>query len=145
MEKNVIAKFTADVISPASSPNLKAIAILATGTDHVDLEAARARGISVFNTPHANSEVVGVVLVAAAAGLSTAGVVLFATTAVSTLSSPESESRREPLSMDSARCRSGASSRAKLRCRSSELLGDLSISISSWEASEDPSRANVGD
>jgi len=42
-------RFTADVL--AGCPRLRLISIWGTGTDHVDLEAAKARGIVVTNTP----------------------------------------------------------------------------------------------
>src|SRR5262247_1047832 len=42
-------RFTAEVL--ASCPELRLISIWGTGTDHVDLAAARARGIVVTNTP----------------------------------------------------------------------------------------------
>ena len=40
----------------AHAPDLKAIAVLAVGTDNVDLEAARRRGIPVGNTPDVLTE-----------------------------------------------------------------------------------------
>ena len=42
-------RFTADVL--ADCPKLRLISIWGTGTDHVDLAAATARGIAVTNTP----------------------------------------------------------------------------------------------
>ena len=42
-------RFTADVLDEC--PGLRLISIWGTGTDHVDLPAARARGIVVTNTP----------------------------------------------------------------------------------------------
>src|SRR5262245_52394263 len=41
--------FSADVL--ADCPQLRLISIWGTGTDHVDLAAAKARGIAVTNTP----------------------------------------------------------------------------------------------
>ena len=45
-------KFSADVIARLS-PSLKAIATYSVGFDHIDLQAAKARGIRVANTPDA--------------------------------------------------------------------------------------------
>jgi len=42
-------RFTADVL--AGCPQLRLISIWGTGTDHVDLDAAKTRGIAVTNTP----------------------------------------------------------------------------------------------
>ena len=42
-------RFTADVL--AECPQLRLISIWGTGTDHVDLDAAKARGIAVTSTP----------------------------------------------------------------------------------------------
>jgi len=38
------------------TPNLKVIGVHGTGTDGVDLEEAKRRGIQVFSTPHMNSQ-----------------------------------------------------------------------------------------
>ena len=43
------SKFTADVLEKC--PKLRLISIWGTGTDNVDLEAAKARGVCVTNTP----------------------------------------------------------------------------------------------
>jgi phosphoglycerate dehydrogenase-like enzyme len=43
------SRFTAEVIKHC--PKLKLISIWGTGTDHIDLEAAKAQGIRVTNTP----------------------------------------------------------------------------------------------
>lgn len=45
---------TAEHLSPQCTPHLRMIAIMASGTDHVDLAACRERGISVCNASHAN-------------------------------------------------------------------------------------------
>ncbi|KAL7627913.1 hypothetical protein AAE478_002108 [Parahypoxylon ruwenzoriense] len=45
----------ADVLRAEMSPRLKMVAVVASGTDSVDLEACRARGIVVANTPHCNA------------------------------------------------------------------------------------------
>lgn len=49
-----IAPITAETLSPSVTPNLQCITIMATGTDNVNLEAARQRGIRVCYTPGAN-------------------------------------------------------------------------------------------
>lgn len=51
-------KLDAVALSPAVSPNLKLIAVLATGTDCIDLDACRARGIVVSNCQNTNMECV---------------------------------------------------------------------------------------
>ncbi|KAI0002653.1 glycerate dehydrogenase [Xylariaceae sp. FL0662B] len=48
----------AEVLSADVSPRLKMIAVVASGTDSVDLEACKARGIVVANTPHCNTTAV---------------------------------------------------------------------------------------
>ncbi|KAH7128253.1 D-isomer specific 2-hydroxyacid dehydrogenase [Dendryphion nanum] len=53
-----ITPITAALLDPHVSPNLRLIAVMATGTDCVDLEAARARGIRVTNSPAANLDAV---------------------------------------------------------------------------------------
>ena len=47
-------KISAETLSPNVTPNLQLIAVMASGTDPVDLEACRARGIRVTNCPAAN-------------------------------------------------------------------------------------------
>ena len=47
------SKFTADLL--AGCPMLRLISVWGTGTDHVDLEACRRRGVAVTNTPGANA------------------------------------------------------------------------------------------
>lgn len=42
-------------LSEEASPRLKMIAVVASGTDNVDLETCRRRGIVVANTPHCNA------------------------------------------------------------------------------------------
>jgi D-3-phosphoglycerate dehydrogenase len=50
------ARFTDHVL--AACPRLRLISIWGTGTDNVDLEAARARGVAVTNTPGVNAHAV---------------------------------------------------------------------------------------
>ncbi|KAI2621162.1 hypothetical protein GGR54DRAFT_647215 [Hypoxylon sp. NC1633] len=45
----------ADVLRREATPRLKMVAVVASGTDSVDLAACRARGIVVANTPHCNA------------------------------------------------------------------------------------------
>ncbi|KAI1137818.1 hypothetical protein F5Y05DRAFT_419256 [Hypoxylon sp. FL0543] len=45
----------ADVLRPEVSPRLRMVAVVASGTDSVDLAACRRRGIVVANTPHCNA------------------------------------------------------------------------------------------
>lgn len=47
-------KLTASILHPSKTPNLRLIVILASGTDCVDKDAARARGIPVCNCPSTN-------------------------------------------------------------------------------------------
>lgn len=51
-------RLDASTLAPTVTPKLQYIAVSATGTDHVDLEAARARGIRVTNCPNANLDAV---------------------------------------------------------------------------------------
>jgi lactate dehydrogenase-like 2-hydroxyacid dehydrogenase len=51
-------KLDATTLHPNVTPHLQYIAAAATGTDHVDLAAARARGIRVTNCPGANLDAV---------------------------------------------------------------------------------------
>ncbi|KAF1816366.1 hypothetical protein P152DRAFT_388889 [Eremomyces bilateralis CBS 781.70] len=51
-------KLTADILRPSVTPRLRHIAVMASGTDHVDLTAAQARGIRVTNTPGVMMEAV---------------------------------------------------------------------------------------
>ncbi|KAK7755466.1 hypothetical protein SLS62_002395 [Diatrype stigma] len=51
-------RLPAHVLSAAVSPRLKMVAVIASGTDSVDLAACRARGIAVSNTPHCNARAV---------------------------------------------------------------------------------------
>ncbi|KAF7557923.1 hypothetical protein G7Z17_g295 [Cylindrodendrum hubeiense] len=48
----------ADALSVEACPNLKLIAVLAAGTDSVDLAACTARGIRVMSSPNCNADVV---------------------------------------------------------------------------------------
>lgn len=49
---------TAATLAPEATPRLKAIMIMAAGTDHVDLDYCKQRGIRVLNSPRANTETV---------------------------------------------------------------------------------------
>lgn len=51
-------KLDASILSEDATPNLQHIAVMATGTDPVDLEACRKRGIRVTNCPAANLDAV---------------------------------------------------------------------------------------
>lgn len=51
-------KLDAETLSEECTPNLKLVAVMATGTDPVDLEACKKRGISVCNCPAANLDAV---------------------------------------------------------------------------------------
>jgi lactate dehydrogenase-like 2-hydroxyacid dehydrogenase len=51
-------KLDADTLDPKVTPHLQYIAVSATGTDHVDFAAAKARGIRVTNCPGANLDAV---------------------------------------------------------------------------------------
>ncbi|KAI0852824.1 D-isomer specific 2-hydroxyacid dehydrogenase [Daldinia vernicosa] len=50
-----IVQLKADILRPEMTPRLKMVAVVASGTDCVDLAACRARGIVVGNTPHCNT------------------------------------------------------------------------------------------
>lgn len=56
----VFSRLQVDAISLSAevTPYLKLIVVVATGTDCVDLESCRKRGIAVSNCPSANSEAV---------------------------------------------------------------------------------------
>ncbi|KAG9191489.1 glycerate dehydrogenase [Alternaria panax] len=51
-------KLDAETLRPSVTPSLRCIAIAATGTDPVDLDACRARNIRVTNSPGANIDAV---------------------------------------------------------------------------------------
>lgn len=51
---DVVHPIRAAALDPAVTPNLKLIALMAAGTDCVDLDACRKRGIRVMNCAHAN-------------------------------------------------------------------------------------------
>ncbi|KAF2786007.1 glycerate dehydrogenase, partial [Melanomma pulvis-pyrius CBS 109.77] len=51
-------KISAATLAADVTPNLQLIAVMATGTDPVDLDACRARGIRVTNCPAANLDAV---------------------------------------------------------------------------------------
>ncbi|KAF2651713.1 glycerate dehydrogenase [Lophiostoma macrostomum CBS 122681] len=47
-------KLSAEILAADVTPHLQYVAVMATGTDPVDLEACKARGIRVTNSPSAN-------------------------------------------------------------------------------------------
>ncbi|OQU98971.1 hypothetical protein CLAIMM_04679 [Cladophialophora immunda] len=49
---------TASTLAADATPKLRAIMIMAAGTDHVDLDCCKKRGIRVFNSPKACTETV---------------------------------------------------------------------------------------
>lgn len=51
-------KIDAETLNPEVTPRLRYVAVSATGTDPVDLEACRRRGIRVTNCPGANLDAV---------------------------------------------------------------------------------------
>jgi lactate dehydrogenase-like 2-hydroxyacid dehydrogenase len=51
-------KLDAATLDPKVTPHLQCVVCSATGTDHVDLAAAKARGIRVTNCPGANLDAV---------------------------------------------------------------------------------------
>ncbi|KAK8052762.1 D-isomer specific 2-hydroxyacid dehydrogenase [Apiospora saccharicola] len=51
-----VLQLDAALLSAEVCPHLRMVAVVASGTDSVDLEACRARGIHVANTPHANAD-----------------------------------------------------------------------------------------
>lgn len=53
-----VVKIDAAILDVSVSPCLQLIACLSTGTNHIDLEACRARGIRVCNMPGANIDTV---------------------------------------------------------------------------------------
>ena len=55
---NCVAPITAADLSPEIAPHLKHIAVMAVGTDCIDLEACRKRGIRVTNCANANVQCV---------------------------------------------------------------------------------------
>ncbi|KAB2580721.1 Glyoxylate reductase [Lasiodiplodia theobromae] len=55
---NVVHPIKGEALSPAVTPHLKLIAVNAAGTDSIDLEACRARGIRVVNCANANVQCV---------------------------------------------------------------------------------------
>lgn len=48
----------ADTLAKEKCPNLKLIAVLASGVDSIDVDACAARGIRVLNSPNCNTEAV---------------------------------------------------------------------------------------
>ena len=53
-----LIKLDAAILSEAATPHLQYVAVMATGTDPVDLNACRKRGIRVTNCPAANLDAV---------------------------------------------------------------------------------------
>lgn len=53
-----VVPIRAEALTEAASPNLQMIAVVGSGTDSVDLDACRTRGIVVANTPHCNTSAV---------------------------------------------------------------------------------------
>ncbi|KAK8044731.1 hypothetical protein PG993_004755 [Apiospora rasikravindrae] len=51
-----VLQLDAALLRPEVCPHLRMIAVVASGTDNIDLEACRRRGIHVANTPHANAD-----------------------------------------------------------------------------------------
>ncbi|KAH8817320.1 D-isomer specific 2-hydroxyacid dehydrogenase [Xylogone sp. PMI_703] len=51
-------KLNAEVLSEACCPHLRLIVAMASGTDCIDLEACKARGITVCNSPNVNTAAV---------------------------------------------------------------------------------------
>lgn len=51
-------KLDAETLAADVTPNLRLVAVMATGTDPVDLEACKKRGIRVTNSPAANLDAV---------------------------------------------------------------------------------------
>lgn len=51
-------RIDAETLQPEITPRLRYIAVSATGTDHIDLDACRLRGIRVTNCPAANLDTV---------------------------------------------------------------------------------------
>jgi lactate dehydrogenase-like 2-hydroxyacid dehydrogenase len=51
-------RMNADILDPKVTPKLQLIAQLATGTDNIDLEMCKKRGITVCNTPGGNIDTV---------------------------------------------------------------------------------------
>lgn len=55
---STIVPIRADVLAESASPNLRFINVTASGTDSIDLDACRSRGIRVVNSPGCNVDVV---------------------------------------------------------------------------------------
>lgn len=53
-----VVPIQAATLAEAVSPSLRMIAVVGSGTDSVDLNTCRARGIVVTNTPHCNTSAV---------------------------------------------------------------------------------------
>lgn len=52
------SKISSDILDPDVTPKLQLIAQLATGTDNIDVETCKKRGITVSNTPGGNIDTV---------------------------------------------------------------------------------------
>ncbi|KAL5628686.1 hypothetical protein BROUX41_002077 [Berkeleyomyces rouxiae] len=51
----IVTPLTAEALFEANSPQLRMIHSISVGTDHIDLKACAARGITVLNTPNCNT------------------------------------------------------------------------------------------
>ncbi|KAF2098008.1 glycerate dehydrogenase [Rhizodiscina lignyota] len=51
-----IARLTADILSPSATPKLKMIQVIGSGTDGVNLQACKARGVTVCSLVNGNAQ-----------------------------------------------------------------------------------------